>query len=81
MMTWMQTSMNLDNVFEVSPLNMTAGIFLEEDPREERRWTTQAPSPPSGAAAWRFNEETEMGSDAWAQSRNRAGPGPDPGIR
>ena len=44
MMTWMQTCMHLDNVFGVSPLNMTAGIFLEEDPREERTRRTRAPA-------------------------------------
>jgi len=44
MMTWIQTCMHLDNVFGVSPLNMTAGIFLEEDSREERTRRTRAPA-------------------------------------
>ena len=44
MMTWIQTCMHLDNVFGVSPLNMTAGIFPEEGPLEERTWRTRAPA-------------------------------------
>ena len=49
--------------------NMTAGIFLEEDPREERTLITRAPGaiPQNETAAWRFIEETDMGSDDWAE--------------